>query len=350
MKVVVIQQKMIGDVLASTVICEALKTNHPDWEVHYMIHSGTSAVVENNPFIDKIVFFNTPKKNAFWELIRFGKSLKKEHYDAVIDAYGKWESILPAYFSGAKIRIGFKKWYTSLLFTNTLQPKADVEGSAIVHRLQLAEALLKKKTDIIYPKIYLSDEEISAAKKSVSERLDTSLPIIMISVLGSGTNKSLPPGHMAETLDHIAHEGKLQLLFNFMPNQEEEARAIYNLCQPETQQKIVFDFYTKGLRTFLAVLSQCDAMIGNEGGAVNMSKALHIPTFTIFSPWINKSSWNMLTDDKDHVAVHLKDYFPEIYGSEHPKKFKKQAMDLYKKLTPDLYRASLSEFVKTIIS
>lgn len=350
MKVLVIQQKMIGDVLASTVICEAIKTQHPDWEVHYMIQPNTLAVVEHNPFIDKVIFFEKKKKDGLLQLIQFGKQLKKERYDAVIDAYGKWESILPAYFSGAKIRIGNRKWYTKLLFTQTVIPQKNIEGSAIAHRLQLAETLLKKPTSILFPKIYLTDAEITSAQKSIQERLDTAKPIFMISVLGSGTNKSLPATQMAETLDHIASESNAQLLFNFMPNQETEAKAIYDACLPETQSKIVLDFYTKGLRTFLAVLSECDAMIGNEGGAVNMAKALNIPTFTVFSPWINKSSWNMLTDDKSHVAVHLNDYHPEIYNGQHSKHFKQQVLELYKKLTPDLYRASLVDFIKRITS
>lgn len=349
MKVLVIQQKMIGDVLASTVICQALKELHPDWEVHYMIQPNTLAVVENNPFIDKFIIFNPKEIKGFFALVKFGKSLKKEKYDAVIDAYGKWESIIPAYFSGAKIRIGNKKWHTNLLYTKTIIPYKNVEGSAIVHRLQLAETLLKTSTDIAFPKIYLSEEEIENAKNKISEKLNTTVPIIMISVLGSNTNKSLPPKQMAETLDAIAKENHLQLLFNFMPNQEAEAKAIYDLCMPETQQKIVFDFYTKGLRDFLAVLSQCDALIGNEGGAVNMAKALNIPTFTIFSPWINKSSWNMLNDNQKHIAVHLNDYHPEIYNGEHPKKFKKQALELYEKLTPNLYKKSLVKFIRELI-
>ena len=170
----------------------------------------------------------------------------------------------------------------------------------------------------------------------------------MISVLGSGKNKSLPPAKMAQTLDFIAQEN-VQLLFNFMPNQDQEAKAIYDLCKPETQQKIIFDFYTKGLRTFLAVLSQCDALIGNEGGAVNMAKALNIKTFTLFSPWINKSSWNILNDGENHVAIHLKDYFPEIYGNNHPKKFKNKAFELYEKLEPILFKEDLQKFVKHII-
>ncbi|MCL9805679.1 glycosyltransferase family 9 protein [Flavobacterium amniphilum] len=351
MKVLVIQQKMIGDVLASTVICETIKTIHPDWELHYMIEPSTLAVVENNPFIDHIVFFEKAKHNGLNSLIGFGKELRKENYDAVIDAYGKWESIIPAYFSGAKTRIGNQKWYTKLLFTETIIPKKNIEGSAIAHRLQLAETLVGNNSSVAFPKIYLTDAEITSAQKSIQEKLDTARPIFMISVLGSGSNKSLPAEQMAQTLDDIAAaNNSIQLLFNFMPNQEAEAKAIYDACQPETQQQIVFDFYTKGLRTFLAVLSQCDAMIGNEGGAVNMAKALNIPTFTIFSPWINKSSWNMLTDDENHVAVHLNDYHPEIYNGQHSKHFKKQAMDLYKKLTPDLYRAPLIDFIKRITS
>ena len=64
-------------------------------------------------------------------------------------------------------------------------------------------------------------------------------------------------------------------------DQQEEAKAIFELCNKETQTKIIFDFYVKGLREFLAVLSQCNALVGNEGGSTNMSKALNVPTFTI---------------------------------------------------------------------
>src|SRR5690606_41417423 len=98
MKVLVIQQKMIGDVLASTVICQALKTKHPDWDVHYMVYPNTLAVVENNPFIDKIIIFDPKEHKGFSKLIAFGNKLKTENYDAVIDVYGKWESMIPTYF------------------------------------------------------------------------------------------------------------------------------------------------------------------------------------------------------------------------------------------------------------
>lgn len=345
MKVLVIQQKMIGDVLASTVICQALKTKHPDWDVHYMVYPNTLAVVENNPFIDKVVLFDSKKHKGIFKLIAFGKQLKSENYDAVIDVYGKWESMIPTYFSGAKIRIGHKKSYTSLFYNKPIQTTPNIDGAAIYNRLEFAQALIGEMIPINFPKIYLRDEEIQKAKTALQNRIDTSKKTIMIGILGSSLDKSLPADEMAKMLDFIALSNDCQMLFNFMPNQETEAKAIYDLCKPETQSKIIFDFYTKGLRDFLAVLSQCDALVGNEGGAVNMAKALGIPTFAIFSPWIKKESWSN-SADKNHVAVHLKDFLPEIYNGKSPKEFKNQSLELYKKLKFSLFENSLKEFLK----
>ncbi len=349
MKVLIIQQKMIGDVLTSTVICESLKKAMPNCEVHYMIHPNSLSVVENHPFIDHILIFDPKVHKGFGKLKQFGHGLKKETYDAVIDAYGKWESVLLAYFSHAPIRIGFKKWYTSFFFTKTVIQKQLVKGSAIMHRLQLVEKLLNKKVETIYPKIYLTDDEINEAKILLKPHLTPSLKTIMISVLGSGLDKSLPPKQMASTINIMARE-KVQLLFNYMPNQQKEAKEIYDLCHLETQKKIIFDLKILDLRHFLGVLSQCDALIGNEGGAVNMAKALNVKTFSIYSPWIHKLSWNMLDDTVNHVAIHLNDYHPEIYNSKHPKNFKSESKELYQKLVPELYGADLEKFVSRIVS
>ena len=124
---------------------------------------------------------------------------------------------------------------------------------------------------------------------------------------------------------------------------DEEAKAIFELCNAKT--KIIFDFYVKGLRGFLAVLSQCDALVGNEGGATNMSKALNIPTFTIYAPWINRTSWNIFEETGLHEIVHLSDYFPDLYKNKHPKNFKEKALEWYDKLNPELFTEKLQKFV-----
>ena len=54
MKILVIQQKFIGDVLTSSILCEAIREYYPKYEIHYLINENTLPVVENNPYIDKI--------------------------------------------------------------------------------------------------------------------------------------------------------------------------------------------------------------------------------------------------------------------------------------------------------
>ena len=338
---------MIGDVLASSVICEAIKKRLPDAEIHYLIQKNTQPVVEQNPFIDKVIFFEPNIHRGFSGLFGLGKQFQNEKYDAVLDAYGKWASLIPTLISKAPMRIGFSKSYKNIFYTDAVVPKQNISGEAIVHRLQLAEAFLNERIAIDFPKIYLTENEISEARKNMA-KLNTEKPIAMISLLGSDVSKSLPASYMAELLDNIASEKEVLMLLNFMPNQASEALEIYNLCKPNTQNCIKIDFYTKSLNAFLAVLSQCDALIGNEGGAVNMAKALRIKTFTIFSPWIEKKSWDMLEDDSSHVSVHLRDYFPEIYINEHPKKFKKKALEMYQLLQPNLFREKLNNFLNHI--
>ena len=348
MKVLVIQQKMIGDVLLSTVICEAIKTAYPQCEVHYMIHPNTLAVVDNNPFIDRIVVFDPQLSGGFLGLVKLGQSLKVEKYDVVIDAYAKLESLIPTLLSAAAKRIGFKKWYSWIFYTKSIQREEGNLNNALVHRLLLATEVTGNTIKPIFPQIYLSEREKEVAAEKIQESIGNDKKLLMISVLGSNKKKSLPASQMAETLDFVAAQTNATLLFNFLPNQLEEATKIYNLCKPETQAVIELDFYTKSLREFLAILSQCQALIGNEGGAVNMAKALSIPTFTIFSPWINKDSWNMLTEQHNHEAVHISDYYPELYSDINPKKYKGQSTFLYQKLELQRYSEKLKNFLEQL--
>ena len=99
------------------------------------------------------------------------------------------------------------------------------------------------------------------------------------------------------------------------------------------------------IREFLSILYHCDALISNEGGAVNMAKAINIPTFTIFSTWINKDAWNSFDDGVKTVSVHLNDYRPELYGGNSPKEMKKEALQLYKEFTPDLILPALKKYI-----
>ena len=76
-----------------------------------------------------------------------------------------------------------------------------------------------------------------------------------------------------------------------------------------------------------------------------MAKALNIPTFTIFSPWIRKEVWNMFDDDLYYTSVHLSDYKPEIYNDVEYKSLKNEYNKLYQLLSFEYFEKKLKDYL-----
>jgi heptosyltransferase-2 len=349
MKILVIQQKMIGDVLTSSILFEALRNEYPNAQLHYLVYAHTTPVLEHNPFIDKILHFEENTKKAI-QFFAFLKEVKKERYDAVIDVYAKLGSAVTSKYSRANIRVSFNKWYTKPFHTHHFSRNIIAQtnaGAAIEKRLRLLNPILKNIPKEVKPKIYLTAKERSNAKEKLASAgiVDDKL-LLMISVLGSTNSKTFPFKYLAETLDAIAAKTDAQLLFNYIPNQKEDALRIYKLCNTHTQKSIYLDVFGCDLREFLALTSHCDALIGNEGGAVNMAKALDVPTFAIFSPGVPKENWNMYENGSTNVSVHLKDYHPELFDKYSNKEVKQKTKELYNLFQPFYFKEKLLNFIK----
>ncbi|AUS03979.1 glycosyltransferase family 9 protein [Pseudotamlana carrageenivorans] len=351
MKILVIQQKMIGDVLASSILFEALRQKYPQAQLHYIINEHTYPVVENNPFIDRCIFFTKTEENSKKALFKFVKNIQSQHYDIVIDVYSKFSSNLITLFSRSKIKISQYKSYSAYLYTHPFKNKKTANtnaGLAIENRLQLLEPISKELSKtLIKPKIYLTPIEIETSKQNLLKaNINLEKPLFMISVLGSDMTKTYPLLHMAKLIDAIMLKTQGQILFNYIPKQHTAAKAIFNFCKAETKPYIYFNVFGKSLREFLAITKHCTALIGNEGGAVNMAKALEIPTFTIFSPWIKKESWSMFENNSTNVSIHLKDVKPELFEEKSTKTLKADALNLYENFSPDLIIPELNNYLE----
>ena len=349
MKVLVIQKKRIGDVLTSTVIFEAIKQKYPDSELHYLIYENALAVVENNPFIDKIVVLNESIRKSKRKFLSFLFSIRKEKYDVVIDAYGKPNSVLIGWFSGAKIKVTFDKIYSRIFYSHSIirnTASFSKATKAIEHRMLLLKPLGIDFSEIS-PKIFLTDLEKEVARKILTNYgVDFSKKLVMISALGSNEMKTYPFKMMAEVLDEVCLNREIQLLFNYLPFQKQDALKIYRLCNYDTQKKILIDFYEDDLRKFLAITSLCDALIGNEGGATNMSKALSIATFTIFSPVVPKLDWNMFENEDTIISVHISDYKNKDNESQMELYYHQQKIPaLYQYLNLSNFKDKLTHFL-----
>jgi ADP-heptose:LPS heptosyltransferase len=349
MKILVIQQKMIGDVLVSSIICNNLRCAYPNAQIDYLVYESTTPILEGNTSIDNIILFEEKHRNSKKELLNLALDIRSEKYDVLIDAYSKLESWLIVMFSGAKRKISYKKKARNFLYTDSVPfeafPKTNL-GLAIERRISLLEPLdLHIKIDPL-PKLFVTDKENEYALALFEKhRVIKERGTLMISLLGSEQLKTYPLKYMAQVVDTIADNKDVNILFNYLPKQKEEARTIFNYCKSSTQKKIYFDLFGNDLRGFIAIMNQCDSIIGNDGGAINMAKALKRPSFTIFSPWIEKKIWATFEDGKKNQSVHLNDFKPLLLSKKTEKELKKNALPLYEEFEPDLFEDKLLSFL-----
>ena len=157
----------------------------------------------------------------------------------------------------------------------------------------------------------------------------------------------MPYEYIAQIIDHIATTFDCYLLFNYAPNQKIEADKIYELCQ--NKANIILDVYAPSIRDFAVLMDQCAVLVSNEGGTVHIAKALNKPTFTLFSPYINKDDWISFEDGKFHKSVHLLDFLPNAISElsyEQNKEIERNPRELYLKLTPEMILPELDSFLK----
>jgi heptosyltransferase-2 len=345
-KILVIQNKRIGDVLLASLIAANMKQIYPDSVIDYMVYDYTTGVIENNPNIQNIIKINEKELKKIPNLIKMAFQIRKANYDIIFDPYAKFQSRAISLLSKAPMRIGYKKrekdpvlpFYTHSI--NFLKVKSKPCGKAIEDRVHLATSVFKIKDPIYEPKIYLTE-----AEKQYDKLKSYNKPVIMFGVLGSTPQKSMPYNYIIQLVDYITENYDAYILFNYAPHQKKDALEIYNSCKHK--DKIIIDIYEDSIRGFIQLMNKCTLLVGNEGGVVHISKALDKPTFTIFSPYVMKESWASFEDGVKHTSIHLLDEHPNLFSEDRNvrRKIEEDPSFMYNQLTPDIILPKLSPFL-----
>ncbi len=346
-KILVIQNKRIGDVLISSVIANNIKKIFPESEVTYFVYDYTKGVLENNPNINRIISVNEKELKKIPKLIKTIIKIKNEKYDIIFDPYSKLQSRMICLFSGAQYRIGLKRAHKELNLPFYTHPISFLEqrstncGKAIEDRINLIASVFELEHPDYVPKIFLTEEE------KQYDRIDSlKRPVIMLGIFGSTPQKSMPYEYMAEIIDYITENYQGTLLFNYAPYQKKEMIQIYGMCQ--NKDRINLDIYEDSIRGFIKLMNQCDILISNEGGSVHITKALEKPTFTVYSPYVNKEHWCSFEDGDQHDSIHLLEEKPDLFDRfilEERRKIEEDPRLLYQELTPKMILRKLRPFL-----
>jgi heptosyltransferase-2 len=79
-KILIIRFSSIGDIVLTSPLLRAIKTQKPQIEVHYLTKANHAPVLEHNPYIDRLILFQD-------DLLTTVRTLVHEKYDYIIDLH-----------------------------------------------------------------------------------------------------------------------------------------------------------------------------------------------------------------------------------------------------------------------
>ena len=122
MKILLIKQTSLGDVLHATPVIRALKKWKSDCTIDVVTDKRALGILENNPYINKLYvldiykyekeIFASPSKffSTIKEFFSHIKEVRKEHYDIAIDLQGLERSVIFLYLCHSKKKFAKGKW------------------------------------------------------------------------------------------------------------------------------------------------------------------------------------------------------------------------------------------------
>jgi len=108
LRILIIRLSSIGDIILTTPVLQALKSEYPDAEIHFLVMDTYQDAISGSAEIDRLIVFPKEKYRGFRGIYRFSRSLAGTRYDLIVDLHAKIRSRLISLFVGGRV-LRYKK-------------------------------------------------------------------------------------------------------------------------------------------------------------------------------------------------------------------------------------------------
>lgn len=115
-KVLIIRMSAVGDIVMATPIIDVIRASYPNASISWLVQPHFSAPIKDHPAIDHVIEWDHRQWSTLWKVRKFSElarsvkafrqQLRSHKFDTVLDMQGLLKSGIPAWFTGAKNRIG----------------------------------------------------------------------------------------------------------------------------------------------------------------------------------------------------------------------------------------------------
>jgi ADP-heptose:LPS heptosyltransferase len=300
-KILVCQQRQIGDVILALPALELLKERFPAAQLHVFTEKKCAPVLEHHPAVDRI--WTVDKKAGPLAQLRQFWTLRQEKFDVSITLQHLPRCLQAVFMAWAPVRISFPlPGHLSWLSTHTSQPPDASVTYAAAHKASVL-APLGIEYDARPPRMAVTDQETAQAKGFLTEAgLAPSDILISVDPSHRRPTRKWPAEHFGRLVDlALAQEPRLRFLLLYGPGEHGDAQAVADAST--NPERIIIPERMLSLREMAAVLTQAQLHVGNCSAPRHMAAAVGAPTLTILGS--TGQEWTCPNDTHEHAALGL---------------------------------------------
>jgi heptosyltransferase-2/heptosyltransferase-3 len=276
-RILVLQQRQIGDVLMATPAIELLARRFPKAHIHVFTEKKCAPMLENNPHVHTIWPVDKESLPTLLHEFAFYRKVAAQRFDLVVNFQQLPRCRAVVALSRAPVRLSHSPpWYLRPLYTHWTQPEPTYAAAYKVGALEPLGIRWQGER----PRIYLTDEERASAEALLASLGLGGKAFISVDVTHKRVTRRWPGRHYAALVDMLAEEmPDLHFFLPYGPGEEEEVRAVREMCA--CKERVAVPVQQLKLRELPACLERASLHLGNCSSPRHMAVALEIPTFTI---------------------------------------------------------------------
>ena len=270
-KIIFFNMNQIGDLLFALPVMKAAKVQYPNAKIYSVIKENLKDLLNSANVADEIFV----KGKTFKEKINLINKIKKENIQTAILFSESPESLLTAFCSGIKNRIGFETASLNFLLTKKSQKigvpslKNNISLAAIAGIKNVQNNYLNVLSENLQSKEYVS--------KWLNENKLSKNNYIVISMGASAKRqeKCLPQNTWIEVINKL-HKKNIPVVVSYAKDEEENIKNMISKCEKQPH------IFSEGLLNLVPLLISSKMFVGIDSGIMHLAASLGVKCEGIF--------------------------------------------------------------------
>ncbi|GMU84994.1 MAG: hypothetical protein AMXMBFR48_02360 [Ignavibacteriales bacterium] len=264
----------LGDVTLSTPFASVLKNAFPESAVYYLVREQTAALFENNPFVDKVIYFESKNKKSdtIYSLVKKLRPLKITHAFQLIPneliTYALFLTGIP-YRAGVGNKLFQFITNTKSVYRRKYEQKRNEGDYCLDHLRKIG---IPVETPL--PRIYLSEQEREMVAQKRAKLLGGKKAIIGVHVTSGNSAPNLSSGEYQSLMEKLSGADDLIIV-----NTDLE-----KIAGTEDLPKVNYINRGTTLRESILNYALLDWLISASTGPMHVCAALGVKTLSLFCP------------------------------------------------------------------